>query len=85
MGMIIGIVLACAVIVIMELLDDRVRDEQYLIQNYDLPVLASIPDYSNSGKSSSYYKKHRYGYGYRKYGAYYEKASNAEASGEENK
>lgn len=82
MGMIIGIVLACAVIVIMELLDDRVRDEQYLIQNYDLPVLASIPDYSSSGKSSSYYRKGSYGY--RRY-AYYDRSSTAGGSGEENK
>ena len=83
MGMIIGVVLACAVIVIMELLDDRVRDEQYLIQNYDLPVLASIPDYSNSGKSSSYYSRRKRGYGYyRKYGAYYDRTRNPEGQEE---
>jgi capsular polysaccharide biosynthesis protein len=74
MGMIIGAVLACAAIVIMELLDDRVRDEQFLIQNYNLPVLATIPDFTGSGKSSYYYsRRRRYGY-YRHYGSYYDQA-----------
>ena len=75
MGMIIGIVLAAAIIVVMELLDDRVRDEQYLIQNYDLPVLASIPDFTAGTRGGRYYYKKR-GYGYRKYGAYYDSHAN---------
>lgn len=77
MGMIIGVVLACAAIVIMELLDDRVRDEQYLIQNYDLPILASIPDFTGSGKMGSYYKR-KHSYGYRQHGSYYEKSATGE-------
>ena len=75
MGMIIGIVLAAAVIVVLELLDDRVRDEQYLIQNYNLPVLASIPDFTMGTKGTYYYKR-RNRYGYRRYGAYYERNAN---------
>ena len=75
MGMIIGIVLAAAVIVVLELLDDRVRDEQYLIQNYNLPVLASIPDFTMGTKGSYYYRR-KNRYGYRKYGAYYERNAN---------
>ena len=70
LGILLGAVAACAVIVVLELLDDRIHDEQYLIQNYNLPVLASIPDYSASGKFGAYYGKHR-GYGYRSYHSYY--------------
>lgn len=64
MGVMIGVVAACALIVILELLDDRIHDEKYLIQNYDLPILASIPDFEGgNGKFGSYSK--------RSYGSYY--------------
>lgn len=69
LGLVLGAVAVCAVIVVMELLDDRIHDEKYLIQNYNLPILASIPDFG-AGKfganpkhgrgaySNSYYSRH---------------------------
>ena len=77
LGAIVGILAVCAVIVLLELLDDRIHDEQYLIQNYSLPVLATIPEL-NSGRGGGYYGKSRgygYGYGYRSYRSYYAKAT----------
>jgi len=57
LGVIIGAVLSCGVIVVIDLFDTSVRDEEYLKEKYDLPILAVIPDmYSNSSKSYSYYK-----------------------------
>ncbi|MBQ2848032.1 MAG: hypothetical protein IJE74_07230 [Clostridia bacterium] len=53
-GMIIGILLCVAIIVIRELFDVFVREEQYLNQTYPYPILAAIPDMRNS-KSGSYY------------------------------
>ena len=50
-------VLSCGVIVLLELLDEQLRDEEYLTQTYDLPVLAAVPDLLKSGEPS------RYGYG----------------------
>ena len=53
-GMLLGLVLSCACVALRQLLDDRVQDEDYLIQNYpDIPVLAVIPDL-NQTKHSSY-------------------------------
>lgn len=44
MGMMAGIVLSCAVIMVLELMDDQIHGEDYLIQTYDLPMLAMVPD-----------------------------------------
>lgn len=66
MGMILGFVLSCGVIVVMELFDTLIKDEEYLIQTYDLPLLAVIPDLQGGGSGNgyygnSYYKKDYYG------------------------
>lgn len=53
-GMIIGILISVAIIVIRELFDVFVREEQYLSQTYPYPILAAIPNMRNS-KSNSYY------------------------------
>jgi len=57
-GMLLGAVLSCGVIIVLDLLDTSVRDEDYLIEKYGLPVLGVIPDL-NAKKSPSYayYKK----------------------------
>ena len=53
-GMLIGIFLCIAIIVIQEMFDVYVRNEQYLSQTFNIPVLAAIPD-MRSSKSNSYY------------------------------
>lgn len=58
-GILIGMFISCAIIVLLELLDTQIQDEDYLIQNFDLPVLAMIPDIFDDGNS----KKYGYGYG----------------------
>lgn len=67
MGFAIGFILACAIIVIYALLDDTIRGEDYILQKYEYPILARIPDLI--GRSSSKYKYYHYGsykYGYGK-------------------
>lgn len=59
-GMIVGFVLACGVVILMDLFDDQIHDSDYLMQNYRIPVLAVIPDLLSSSKSSSYYYKKNY-------------------------
>lgn len=62
-GVLLGAVLACAAIVLLELLDDVIHDESYLMENYNIPVLAKVPNLSDdSQKKYSYYQK-QYGYG----------------------
>ncbi|WP_318362213.1 Wzz/FepE/Etk N-terminal domain-containing protein [uncultured Agathobaculum sp.] len=67
MGLLAGFVLSAAVIIVLELMDETIHDEDYLAQNFDLPVLAAIPDMLNSGKDKGYYK-------YGSYGAYEQEA-----------
>ena len=55
----LGLFAVCAIIVIKEILDDRVKDESTLEERMQLPVLGAIPDFDSAGKK---------GYGYYGYG-----------------
>lgn len=65
-GVLCGLLFSCGVIVALELLDEQIHSEDYLLQTYRLPVLAAVPDLLD-GKSG------RGGY----YGSYYEAAGRA--------
>lgn len=55
-GAALGFVLSCGVVIVLELLDDKIHDSDYLIQTYDIPVLAVIPDLLSAKNSNSYYR-----------------------------
>lgn len=62
LGFVIGMLLATAVIVILDLIDNSIHSEEYLEETYqDMPLLAVIPDASNP-KASGYYKGYYRGY-----------------------
>lgn len=46
MGMLLGMVLSCGIIVLLVFKDDKIHNTDYLVQNYDIPVLAVIPELS---------------------------------------
>lgn len=55
-GFLVGLLLSVGVIVLRTLFDNFIREEQYVTQTYDYPILASIPDLRvTSGKSGGYY------------------------------
>ena len=56
-GMMLGILIAVAVIAIMAIADNTIHDEEYVHQTYESPILARIPDLNRSGNK-------RYGYYY---------------------
>ena len=60
LGALVGFVLAAGIVVIQELMDDEIQDVNYLLETYDIPVLAVIPDLEKSGSDKYGYK---YGYG----------------------
>ena len=67
-GLLIGVVLACVVIVLNDIFDDTIKDDSYLLQTYEnIPTLAVIPNLMDH-KSSSYYYNNK-----TNYGAYYQK------------
>ena len=57
-GFLIGFLIMVAIVVILELMDDRIHDEEYVLQTYECPILAKIPDLLDDGNK-------RYGYYYR--------------------
>ncbi|MCR5138358.1 MAG: hypothetical protein K6C12_14925 [Oscillospiraceae bacterium] len=56
-GLLLGMVLCSGIVVLIDFMDDIIHDEDYLLQNYQYPVLATIPDLT--AKSPK-----KYGYGY---------------------
>lgn len=57
-GLVLGVFLSAAIIVILAMLDDTIHDEDYVIKTYDYPILAKVPDLMSNGT------KKRYGYYY---------------------
>ena len=56
-ALILGVLLSVGVLVVFALLDDTIHDEDYVLQNYDCPILAKVPNLLDSGNR-------RYGYYY---------------------
>lgn len=53
-GLLCGFAISCGVIVVLDLLDEQIHNESYLLQTYKLPVLAAVPDLLSSQSSGSY-------------------------------
>ncbi len=62
-GLILGILVSVGALVIVALRDDTFHDEDYILNNYEYPILGKVPDLSNPGN------KKRYGYYYSHYRA----------------
>jgi len=73
-GFIIGAFLIAVVIVVRDMLDDTVRDEAFLTENFNIPLLASIPDLGQRTGSG-------YSYSYSQYDTAYKKRSERSAGG----
>lgn len=59
-GLILGMLAAIVMIGIFAMLDDRIHDEEYIIQTYEYPILAKIPNLINvDGKKHGYYYETR--------------------------
>lgn len=60
MGFIIGALITIVIISIMALMDDTIHDEEYVLQTYDYPILAKVPDLLNPGtRRYGYYQQSR--------------------------
>jgi len=57
-GFLLGVFAACAIIVVIFLLDDTIYSEEILLHSYDIPVLAKIPNLLEDEKDRYGYKKH---------------------------
>ena len=63
MGLLVGMVLCVGVILLIAYFDDEIHNEDYLLNAYSYPVLASIPDLTSksAGKYGYYYGSGAYG------------------------
>lgn len=65
-GALVGFVAACAFAILEYFMDDVIRDQEYLTSNYDIPVLAAIPNISKNSvrvNAGAYYKAYANPYG----------------------
>lgn len=57
-GGMFGVIASLIILIIMAVADDTIHDEEYILQTYDYPILAKIPDLNQSdSKGYAYYKK----------------------------
>lgn len=76
-GMVLGAVLACGVIVVLSLMDYKVHSEDYILDKYpEIPLLAKVPDI-NEEHGKGYGKSYKKGYYYNQY-QHYEASEDAE-------
>ncbi len=55
-GFLLGVLVSVASVVISALLDDTIHDEEYVLKNYDYPILAKVPNLLDTGsKQYEYY------------------------------
>lgn len=62
-GAILGGLIAVIVLVIVAMMDDTIHSDEYIIENYNYPILAKVPDLTGQKQSRgyySYYKRHGY-------------------------
>ena len=57
-GIMFGIMASAAVVVLLDIFDTSIREESYLTQAYNYPVLAVIPDINDSKQNSHYYRNY---------------------------
>lgn len=60
-GLLLGFFLSSAIVILSDLFDDVIRNDDYLTQTYDIPILGIIPDLTSRSDERAGYG---YGYGY---------------------
>ena len=59
-GLVLGVLIATIALMIVAVRDDTIHDEDYVLQNYDCPILAKVPNLLNvGGKHYGYYYQDR--------------------------
>lgn len=54
LGAMLGILLSAGIVTLRELMDDQIHSEEDLMQTYDLPVLAAVPDLLDTQPKKGY-------------------------------
>ncbi len=59
-GFILGVFISVVIIAIVTMLDDTIHDEEYILQTYDYPILAKVPNLLDSGSKKYAYYSQKY-------------------------
>lgn len=60
-GFVLGAMISCMLLIILALLDNTVHDEEYILNTYNYPILAKIPDLLETPtKRYGYYQRYYY-------------------------
>ena len=60
-GLVLGILLSAGMLVVFAMMDDTIHNEEYILKNYQAPILAKVPDLlGSSGKRYGYYRSRYY-------------------------
>ncbi len=70
-ALVLGVVISVLAVIIAAMLDDTIHNEEYVLQTYNYPILAKVPDLLGSGGKK---------YSYRRYGKYTYYGSNSKKS-----
>ena len=65
MGFLVGCMLSAMLVVLFYILDDTIHNDEYITNNYDIPILARVPDLAADKSKhgyNKYYKYYRYSY-----------------------
>ena len=62
-GFVLGLLASVLGVAIAAMLDNTIHDEDYILQNYDIPVLAKVPNLMHSGGKK--YSNYNYYYHYK--------------------
>lgn len=60
-GGVAGAAISCVIIVLLELLNNKIYNNDYLITTYNIPVLTEIPDFADKKSDKKNYAKYGYG------------------------
>lgn len=56
-GFILGFIIAAGILTVLAIMDDTIHDEDYIINTYDYPLLAVIPDLSTADSNKYGYRQ----------------------------
>jgi len=59
-GFALGALVATIVLIVIAMMDDTIHDEEYVLNNYEYPILAKIPDLINAGGKKYGYYQNKY-------------------------
>lgn len=63
-GVVIGMLIACVIVYISDMLDVAIKHDDNIAKIYNVPVFAEITDFDTASGSGKYSYSHGYGYGY---------------------